>query len=91
MPSWKELAADKRDRLAAQIPKDWLVASPPDDILNVTKFPLECGLLSPKEVEITETVDVEVLLKKLATGELSSVEVTYAFCKRAIIAQQTVR
>jgi amidase len=90
MTTWQEIAADKRARLAACIPKEWLITPPPDSVLNVTHIPRECGLLSPKEIEITETSDVAILLQKLASGELSSVEVTTAFCKRAAIAQQTV-
>lgn len=53
--------------------------------------PISCGLLSPREVEITETTDVGILLEKLASAEWSSVEVTTAFYKRAIIAHQLVR
>jgi len=52
--------------------------------------PRECGLLTPREMEITETVDVELMLRKLSSAEWSSVEVTTAFYKRAIIAQQLV-
>jgi amidase len=91
VPNWRELIADKRARVAAAIPKDWLVTPPPADRLNVINFPRECGLLTPKELRITETTDVEELLSKLATGEWSSVETTTAFYKRAIIAHQTVR
>ena len=50
-----------------------------------------CGLLTDREVQITNTTDVEVLLGKLALGEWSSVDVTTAFYKRAIVAQQLVR
>ena len=89
--SWQELAEDKRKRLAALIPKDWLITPPPEDVLDVTKVPLECGLLTEKEIAIPEETNVDVLLAKLASAELSSVEVTTAFSKRAVIAQQTVR
>lgn len=89
--TWQDLAEDKRKRLAALIPKDWLITPPPDDVLDVTRFPLECGLLSEKEIAITEETNIGILLQKLASAELSSVEVTTAFAKRAMIAQQTVR
>ncbi|KZV77743.1 general amidase, partial [Peniophora sp. CONT] len=88
--NWQEIAEDKRKRLAALIPKDWLITPPPDDVLDVTSFPLECGLLSEKEIAITEEKDIGVLLAKLASAELSALEVTTAFAKRAMIAQQTV-
>ncbi|KAF9241340.1 general amidase [Melanogaster broomeanus] len=89
MPSWSQLAADKKQRQQEEIPQDWLITSPPETILNVTGFPETCGLLTRQEIEITNT-DVDVLLKKLASAEWSSVAVTTAFYKRAIIAQQLV-
>ncbi|KAI0341997.1 general amidase [Trametopsis cervina] len=87
---WKDLVAEKRARRAAAIPKDWIVTPPPETVLDVTNFPDECGLLTSQEKEITNTVDVAVLLANLATAKWSSVEVTTAFYKRAIIAQQLV-
>lgn len=88
---WKELVADKRRRLTESIPAEWLLKDPPDEsVLNVTDIPKSCGLLSTKEIEITEKSVVE-LLSLLANGTLSSVDVTTAFYKRAIIAHQLVR
>lgn len=74
----------------ASIPKDWIIKTPPESQLDVTSVPAKCGLLSSRELEITDTTDVEVLLIKLANGEWSSVEVTIAFYKRAIVAHQLV-
>lgn len=51
---------------------------------NVTSVPRE--LLSPREVEITE-LKTEVLVAALATGELTSREVTNAFLRRAGLVQ----
>lgn len=93
MPSkhWTEIAAEKKGRQAASIPKEWILTNlPSKDTLNVVGFPEKSGLLTAKEVEITNT-EVEVLLDKLAQGTWSSVEVTTAFSKRAIIAHQLVR
>ncbi|KAI0778159.1 general amidase [Trametes elegans] len=87
---WKQLVADKKRRQQEAIPKEWLITPPPADVLDVRSIPEECGLLTAREVEITNTRDVEVLLKRLATAEWSSVEVTTAFYKRAIIAHQLV-
>ena len=87
---WQELVADKRRRQAEAIPKEWTVSTPPDTVLDVTAFPEQCGLLTARELEITNTVDVRVLLDKLAKAEWSAVEVTTAFYKRAIVAQQLV-
>ncbi|TFY81574.1 hypothetical protein EWM64_g2435 [Hericium alpestre] len=89
MPNnWQELIADKKRRQQESIPKEWIVQIPPDDVLDVTDVPRECGLLTAKELEITELDDVPLLLKKLASAEWSAVEVTTAFAKRAIVAHQ---
>lgn len=45
-------------------------------------------MLSQRELEITETDDVSVILKNLSTGKWSAVEVTTAFSERAIVAHQ---
>ncbi|KAI5124663.1 hypothetical protein M0805_004271 [Coniferiporia weirii] len=88
MPTWQELVADKRQRQQESIPKDWIIPVPPEDQLDVTGVPAKCGLLTSLELEITETSDVGDLLAKLATGEWTSVDVTRAYYKRAIVAQQ---
>ncbi|KAH9012027.1 general amidase [Lactarius hengduanensis] len=89
MPTtWQELAAEKKDRQAASIPKEWLIAPPSNDVLDVTDIPAKCGLLSARDLEITEVSSVADLLTKIATGTWSSFEVTTAFCKRAVIAHQ---
>ncbi|KAF8273107.1 amidase signature domain-containing protein [Lactarius quietus] len=92
MPTtWQELAAEKKARQAASIPKEWLIDPPSDEILDVTDIPAKCGLLSARELEITEVSSVAVLLCKIATGVWSSVEVSTVFCKRAVIAHQVVQ
>ncbi|KAG2337525.1 hypothetical protein BDR05DRAFT_941402, partial [Suillus weaverae] len=68
MPPWTELAAEKKQRQLKSIPQEWLVSTPPDSTLDVTGFPETCGLLTAREVEITNT-SVDVLLEKLACGE----------------------
>ncbi|KZT30413.1 general amidase [Neolentinus lepideus HHB14362 ss-1] len=83
---WQELAKLKRNQLQAAIPKEWTIS--PRFELNVLGVPSECGVLTPKELEITNESDVSVLLHNLATSKWSSVEVTKAFCKRATIAHQ---
>ncbi|KAF8420565.1 general amidase [Boletus edulis BED1] len=89
MPSWSDLAADKKRRQQKAIPQEWLITPPPETTLNVTGIPETCGLLTPRELAITDE-DVNTLLKRLAGGEWSAVEVTIAFYKRAIVAQQLV-
>ncbi|KAL1689447.1 amidase signature domain-containing protein [Schizophyllum commune] len=80
---------DKRERQAASSPKEWLLADlPPVDQHNVIDFPRTCGLLSEQDLEITETNDVSAILKNLSIGIWSAIDVTTAFCKRAIVAHQ---
>jgi amidase len=87
---WQSLCVARRKKQFDSIPSEWLIDPPPAQRLNVIDVPQECGLLTTRELEITETVDVELLLRKLSSAEWSSVEVTTAFYKRAIIAQQLV-
>ncbi|XWW97156.1 hypothetical protein V2A60_005137 [Cordyceps javanica] len=90
-PEWAKIAVQKRAQRDAAIPAEWHL--PPglifEDRLNITRAPVESGILSPREIEITET-DAATLVPKLAAREYTSYEVTLAFCKRAAIAQQLV-
>ncbi|KIV94592.1 hypothetical protein PV10_02344 [Exophiala mesophila] len=86
---WQDVAAlaqslrDKSiDRIEPAVPK---VPSSSELPLNTSKLPSQ--LLSPEESKITETCP-EQLLKSLASGELSSVQVVTAFLRRAGIAQK---
>jgi amidase len=56
----------------------------------VLDVPRRSGILTKKELDITENHDATDLVSKMAKGELKSVEVVTAFCKRAAIAQQCV-
>lgn len=82
-------ASARRAKQLKEIPSDWLLKSPPQDH-NVIDVPASSGLLSHNELLITETKDIEVLLSNLHQGVWSSVDVTTAFYKRAIIAHQLV-
>lgn len=93
---WKELAKSKRESVAARIPQKWRL---PSDLtaeftetsaINVLDVPRTCGLLSEKELDITEKYDATDLVALMSKGELKSVDVVTAFCKRAAIAQQCV-
>ncbi|KAL4932566.1 putative general amidase [Aspergillus undulatus] len=89
---WKQKAQRKRDELAARIPSEWRLS--PDLVAqvdlqdNILDLPRRSGLLTERELDITETSDATALLSRLTSGELSAYEVTVAFCKRAAIAQQ---
>lgn len=89
-PSWQERAAAKRAANAALLPGDLILKSlPGSDIRNVTDIPRTSGLLSERELEITEA-SVSGLVADLASGKYTAVETTTAFIKRAVIAQQLV-
>ena len=94
---WKEAVAEKRAEVGKQLPQEWRLSkdildtiSPTADT-NVLDVPSKCGILTAKELEITEKYDAVDLVAKLASKELSSYDVTLAFCKRAAIAHQVVR
>jgi amidase len=93
---WQELAKSKRLSVFAKIPKDWLL--PPSQTaqytetsaINVINVPVTCGILTEKELDITENYDATALVGMMAERKLKSVEVVTAFCKRAAVAQQCV-
>lgn len=62
-----------------------LIADPPNDVSSI---PTTCGLLTDREIDITEYYNAVSLARSIATKDLSAVEVTRAFAKRAIIAHQ---
>ncbi|KAA8651633.1 hypothetical protein EYZ11_004895 [Aspergillus tanneri] len=82
---------------ASAIPPGML--SIPDSLTNVKEYqrvnvmaiPRTCGLLTEKELAITENYDIRALLDKIAGKRLSSEEVVRAFSKRAAIAHQLTR
>ncbi|KAI0757016.1 general amidase [Daedaleopsis nitida] len=88
--NWQDLVVIKRRRQQAAIPSEWVLKSLPDStVLDVRGIPEQSGILSPRELDITNA-DVETLLHNLASSIWSSVDVTTAFYKRAIIAHQLV-
>ena len=93
---WKEIVHSKRCTRDASIPTEWLLplsltrTISEDSRISVLDVPAKSGILTPKELEITGSHDAVALLQKMASRELSSYEVTLAFCKRAAIAQQVV-
>lgn len=94
---WQSIAQRKQAYRDSLIPQQWRISSEmllkdppllkygPQNVLHV---PRECGILSSDEITITEGYSVPSLLSALATGRLTALKVTTAFCKRAAIAQQ---
>ncbi|KAK5684971.1 hypothetical protein LTS10_003046 [Elasticomyces elasticus] len=91
---WQDIAERKQRQRAERIPKEWLLRSEfsngASNRTSVLDVPRKCGILSSKELHITEDLDATDLVAQLATGKLKSVDVVTAFCKRAAIAQQLV-
>ena len=88
--SWESKVAKKQAAAKDLIPKEWLLPLTLAIPSNVLEIPRQSGILSERELEITESYDATQLLLKLAKGEFTSAEVTEAFSKRAAIAQQVV-
>ncbi|KAK8061223.1 hypothetical protein PG997_015444 [Apiospora hydei] len=99
--SWQDKVARKRWSRQNDIPTAWaLPESVLDSLPALCDFPSTrlnliakdvpwlSGILTEREIEITESHTVTSLLEGLASGTFTSVEVTLAFSKRAAIAQQ---
>jgi amidase len=90
--SWEEIAAATRASLLASIPPDWLIPkdlSPSEDVLDVTDIRKTSGLLTGKEIDITDAGAVEIVTR-ISEGVWRAEEVTLAFCKAAAVAHQVV-
>jgi amidase len=51
---WEEIVADKRSRLEKTIPAEWKIQTLPTED-SVIDYPTKSGLLSAKELEITNS------------------------------------
>lgn len=91
--SWAVEAAAKKAAQSALIPSAWRLPSTLLDTLPLDVRPVvaACGLLTARQVTITEIDEASVILTRLRNGEYSAVEVAEAFCLRAAIAHQLVR
>ena len=93
---WQTLVKGKRAEVAKALPQEWRLPSSILDTvsasasISVLDVPAKSGLLTAKELDITENHDAVDLIAKMAAGEVSAFDVTLAFCKRAAIAHQVV-
>ncbi|CAI6067343.1 unnamed protein product [Clonostachys chloroleuca] len=88
--AFEELKDKILGEFAAKVPLELrlpqaLIDDPPKDVSNV---PQESGILSAKDLEITDQYDAVALAEAIASKKLTAVEVATAFAKRAIIAHQ---
>ncbi|KAL6924167.1 hypothetical protein ACHAPO_011495 [Fusarium lateritium] len=92
--SWKTIAALHREKQVEAVPKEWLLPEKQletlkeGDRLIESKAVHRSGLLSDKEINITERFTASELLSKIHRQEITSEEVVVAFSKRASLAQQ---
>jgi amidase len=71
-------------------PTDPLTPASSFPATSVIEIPKSCGILTEREIDLTENYDATELVQKMIKREATSEEVTLAFCKRAAIAQQCV-
>ncbi|KAL2838032.1 amidase signature domain-containing protein [Aspergillus pseudoustus] len=104
---YSAIAQRKQAQVLERIPQEWRLSpsqippgmhSPAESVenvqydrVNVLDIPRSCGLLSQKDLDITENWDVKGLLGQIRCRKLTSKEVIEAFCKRAAIAHQITR
>lgn len=89
---WQAIAVRKRAEREAKIPSEWQFPPslfPGPDVLDVSSFPRDSGLLSQHELELTDATASKIVVN-IATGVWTSEKVTRAVCKRAVIAQRLV-
>ncbi|GES59592.1 general amidase-B [Aspergillus terreus] len=98
---WQERVAKKQQECFDKIPTEWRIST---DLTTGLQVPLsenkndliqadiirKAGLLTERELEITEQYTPTGLVSALADGRLTSIEVTLAYCKRAAVVHQLV-
>jgi amidase len=88
-PELKEIARKKRAAQYESIPAEWRLKSIPN-FTNANEAIPNCGILTAQDLAITAIDDARILRDKMLAKELSCVDVTTAFCKRAAVAQQLI-
>lgn len=88
---YREIAKIAQKRRADALPKEYLL---PEEALknlprNITNVPRTSGHFTYEELEIMET-NAEDILQKIRERIWTSVEVTKAFSKAAVVAHQLV-
>jgi hypothetical protein len=91
---WRSLCKVRKAVQDASIPEEWKIKVPPDASLDVRSVTEDCGLLSARELDIVDlgTKDVSALVRLLADKDsgYTSLEVSTAYLKSAIVAHQAV-
>ncbi|KAK7534080.1 fatty-acid amide hydrolase [Phyllosticta citribraziliensis] len=95
---WQTLVARKRATLSSQIPAAWQLSPSFIEAINASATEptqliagdvvRKSGVLSERELALTEGATASALVEKMSKGEISSEEVVTAYCKRACVAGQ---
>lgn len=92
--TWQAKVATKRAKLAASLPASTVLPGALLDSLTPTSavldVPATSGVLTARQLAVTEEASPAALLGKLAAGVYSAAEVCRAFCDRAAVAQQLI-
>ena len=83
-PSWQSIRDRKLEQQASRIPREWLILSehlPPDSVSSIIGLPGRSGILSKREIRITEGYTALGLVAAIRGTEFTAVEVTRAYCK----------
>ncbi|WVW85900.1 hypothetical protein I302_107938 [Kwoniella bestiolae CBS 10118] len=87
--TWQGTASQFLQERDKAIPSEYLLTLPPaEDVIDVKDYPTLPGILSPLELEITQSLTVTELLEAIRAGKYTAVQVTQAFCHRATVAHQ---
>jgi amidase len=88
--SYQDRCAQKRADQLSLIPPEWRLHPVPSIESAPNALAYIHRILSPEELALTEETDIAVLLRKLSSGELSSLKLTRVFAKRAALAHQLI-
>lgn len=88
--NWQAISQAAQADLLQAIPPRWRIdAKSYDGLSDVTRVPLTCGILTPRQIEITELTATE-LAGRIRSRTLKATEILEAFGARAAIAHQLV-
>ena len=87
--TWQGIAEEKHASRDKAIPTEWRLPPGyvPDGQLNVMDIPAECGLLTERELRITET-DPVALVERMINRDFSSHEVS---CQRMQVVESVAK
>lgn len=88
--TWLEVASERKRKIEEKIPSEWRVNETRLQGKCLVDLPKASGLLTDKELLITELSAVQILAA-IRERRFTAAETTIAFCKRAAIAHQAVR